>query len=246
MELWQCVAPDCTMTTPVGVRVCTRCVDGVIKSLRRIPGELLPAVVMISRGQRAPARLRSAVKTKSNPRQEPVHIGALDLADDLRKRRDEFNDEPPQWLPHDPEAARKIATLHATISAAERMVYGDDDDGSSHPGEGYLQMRMNMLPVMTAHEACEWFEEQGVPVKLRQIYNWRQRGRLIPARILEPTTTGGPKRVLYHPLDIYLAWENRAKHAWLPPVMEAAAAAQAARYDTQTPPAGVTYTQRVG
>ena len=203
-----------------GVWLCGECSTRADRMLGRIPS-LLPTLLLIARGVEQSQELPGEKRPGKPVSAAPMNLAALVALDELNH---DWRDLPVAQLETDPNAGHWMMRLTAVVAQAERMVHGERE---SKPSEDYIAYRLASIDPMTPQEAEEFFltrlgMDRKVAPRVRQIYNWRVRGRITPV------DDSWPAR--YRVLDIFKAWENRYRHHWTP------------NYDTHTPPPGVAYT----
>lgn len=213
-----CQTDDCPEPVEsTGVYLGKLCTRETKEHLAKID-DLRPSLLLIMRGQERAFTLKGGQSSGSTEDPSPLNLTAAVLLDELTEMR--------TWSADDirtrPEAAELMQDILRHVRRADRMVNGEKEKTNS---ETYVAMLLSELPPMTPQKIEQYFKEeaaQHIEITVRQIYNWRVRGRL------DPVDSTYPAR--YRVRDVYDAWENRNKHGWVP------------NYTKHTPPPGVSYT----
>lgn len=183
-----------------GVRLCRQCTED-FERWKPETLELLPSLLLIARGEEVPFMLPNRKGQKAQGSQPPMNLTAWVLMEDLSEVR--FTPSAKHRV--QPEAGRRHRELGQSMQMARDMVLGEVEDA---PSTAYVTYRLSMVPPVTASEAEHWFQAHlGIALKPRQVYNWRDRGRLYAA------VEGKPPR--YRVLDIFKAYENRYRHDYM-------------------------------
>ncbi|MGQ7788732.1 hypothetical protein [Nesterenkonia sp. K-15-9-6] len=194
----QCEYGDGRPTRAVGVWLCEVCLSQ-LDDYRSEGDEMLPVLRLIARGVEKPFSLPGRKQSGKPVSQAPMNLTAWALLEDIERFA------PAAVVGADPLAGEIKLGMETTLRQAHAMVHGEAEN---RPTDDYISYRLSQIQPMTAQQAEVWFPlHLDIQLKARQVYNWRDRGRLYPV--------DGTRPPRYRAIDIFKAWENRRSQSFM-------------------------------